>query len=81
MTLPTDGRCRVVIEDVRPALDGGRFPVKRVLGDAVVVEANAIADGHDQIACMLLHAHGDADAWLEVPMRAVGNDTWRGSFT
>jgi starch synthase (maltosyl-transferring) len=81
VTLPTDGRCRVVIEDVRPALDGGRFPVKRVLGDAVVVEADAIADGHDQIACMLLHAHGDADAWLEVPMRAIGNDTWRASFT
>jgi len=30
---------------------------------------------------MLLHAHGDADAWLEVPMRAIGNDTWRASFT
>ena len=81
MSCPRDGRRRVVIEDVRPAVDGGRFPVKRVLGDTVVVEADAIADGHDQIACMLLHAHGDADTWLEVPMRALGNDTWRAAFT
>ncbi len=80
MSLPADGRRRVVIEDVRPAVDGGRFPAKRVLGDTVSVEVDAIADGHDQIACRLLHAHG-ADAWIEVPMRALGQDTWRAHFT
>jgi starch synthase (maltosyl-transferring) len=81
MTLPPDGRRRVVIDDVRPAVEGGRFPVKRVLGDTVVVEAAALADGHDQIACMLLHAHANAEAWLELPMRALGNDIWRAAFT
>ncbi len=77
MSLPADGRRRVVIVDVRPAVERGRFPVKRVLGDTVVVEVDAIAEGHEQIACVLLHAHGNTDTWLEVPMRALGNDTWR----
>jgi starch synthase (maltosyl-transferring) len=80
VTLPAHGRCRVVIDAVRPAVERGRFPVKRVVGDTVVVEADAITDGHDQIACMLLHAHGNADAWHEVPMRPLGNDTWRATF-
>jgi starch synthase (maltosyl-transferring) len=80
MSLPPDGRRRVVIEAVRPEVECGRFPAKRVLGDTVVVEADALADGHDQIACMLLHAHGSAEAWLELPMRALGNDTWRAAF-
>jgi starch synthase (maltosyl-transferring) len=81
VTLPAHGRCRVVIEAVRPAVERGRFPVKRVVGDTVVVEADAFTDGHDQIACMLQHAYGNANAWLEVPMRALGNDTWRAAFT
>jgi starch synthase (maltosyl-transferring) len=79
LPLPPDGRRRVVIEEVRPVVDCGRFPVKRVVGEKVVVEVDAIADGHDQIACRLLHAHGRGD-WTEVPMRAIGNDTWRASF-
>jgi starch synthase (maltosyl-transferring) len=78
--LPRDGRRRVVITEVRPVVDCGRFPVKRVAGEKVVVEVDAIADGHDQIACRLLHAHGEGQ-WTEVPMRSIGNDTWRASFT
>ena len=50
-----------------------------MVGEQVVVEADAIADGHDQIACRLLHAHGDGE-WTEVPMRSIGNDTWRAAF-
>jgi starch synthase (maltosyl-transferring) len=49
----TDGRVRVVIENIQPAVDGGRFPVKRTTGDEVVVEADCFADGHDVVACML----------------------------
>jgi len=32
-----DGRRRVVIEGVTPEIDGGRFPVKRVVGETVTV--------------------------------------------
>ena len=48
-----DGRIRVVIENITPCLDGGRFPVKRIVGDKVVVEADCFADGHDLVACDL----------------------------
>ena len=45
----TLGRQRVVIENIRPRSDVGRFPVKRVAGDRVTVEADAFADGHDRV--------------------------------
>ncbi len=48
-----DGRRRVVIEQVWPQIDCGRFPIKRVVGETVVVEAIVFADGHDQVACQL----------------------------
>jgi starch synthase (maltosyl-transferring) len=37
---PGDGRARVVVEAVAPQVDGGRYPVKRVLDDRVAVEAD-----------------------------------------
>src|SRR5262245_25934314 len=45
---------RVVIEQVRPQIDGGRFAVKRAVGDVLTVEADIYCDGHDQIAAALL---------------------------
>ena len=50
------GRCRVAIENVRPEIDGGRFPAKRVVGERVIVEADIFADGHDAIAVAKRHA-------------------------
>lgn len=73
-------RVRVVIENISPQVDGGRFPVKRVLGDAVVVEADVFADGHDKIRCVLLHRPSGETRWQEAPMTALGNDRWRASF-
>jgi len=69
-----------VIDRVYPEIDGGRFAVKRIVGDRMVVEADVFADGHDVIACMLGFRHdGEAD-WTEVPMAALVNDRWRGEF-
>src|SRR6185436_14993021 len=53
MAMPADGRKRVVIEGVTPEIDGGRFPIKRVTGESVVVEADVFADGHDLLECRL----------------------------
>ena len=79
--LPEEGRRRVVIEAVTPQVDGGRFDAKRVVGEAVIVEADVFADGHDRLACALLYRHeADAD-WTEVAMTALPNDRWRASFT
>jgi starch synthase (maltosyl-transferring) len=75
-----DGRRRVVIESVRPQVDGGRFSIKRVAGETVVVEADVFADGHDQVACQLLHRRENETAVQSSPMVSVGNDRWRGEF-
>lgn len=48
-----EGRTRIFIEGVEPEIDGGRFPVKRIIGDKVVVEADILADGHDVLSAFL----------------------------
>ena len=77
---PEDGRRRVVIEGVSPEVDGGRFPVKRVEGESVVVEADVFADGHDVVSTVLRWRRADDAAWTETPMAALGNDRWQGAF-
>jgi starch synthase (maltosyl-transferring) len=78
--LPEEGRRRVVIEGVKPEIDGGRYPVKRVMGDRFVVEADAFTDGHDRIAALLLYRHESEAEWREAPLALLVNDRWRGEF-
>lgn len=73
-------RSRVAIEGVWPQVDGGRFPVKRAVGDLLVVEADIFADGHDKIDAALLYKRNGEHDWREAPMRLVDNDRWRGAF-
>jgi starch synthase (maltosyl-transferring) len=75
-----EGRCRVVIENVKPEIDGGRFPAKRVVGDIVVVEADIFADGHDTLSAALRYREPSAQGWHEVPLSPLANDRWRGEF-
>jgi len=75
-----EGRRRVVIEEVKPKVDCGRLPIKRILGDRVVVEADVFADGHDTVACALLYRREGETLWQEVPMQPLGNDRWRAQF-
>jgi starch synthase (maltosyl-transferring) len=80
--MPKDaGRKRVVIEGVTPEIDGGRFPIKRVCGEEVTVEADAFCDGHDALGCVLRYGREGVATWDEVPMESLGNDRWRGVFT
>ena len=62
------GRSRIVIEGVAPEIDGGRFPIKRIIGDRVVVEADVFADGHDVLSAVLLYRRENDPKWTEVPM-------------
>jgi starch synthase (maltosyl-transferring) len=71
---------RVVIENVTPRVDCGRFPIKRTTGEHVIVEADAFTDGHDAVTAMLSYRHESASDWQAAPMHAIGNDRWRGRF-
>jgi starch synthase (maltosyl-transferring) len=78
---PTDdGRKRAVVENVTPQVDAGRYPVKRVAGDAIIVEADAFADGHDLVHAQLLHRRADETDWQRTDMAPLVNDRWRAEF-
>jgi starch synthase (maltosyl-transferring) len=71
-------RRTIAIERIDPEIDGGRHPVKRVVGDTLLVTADIFADGHDLLdADLLLRADGER-RWHEAPMRLVENDRWSG---
>ena len=76
-----NGRRRVVIEGVKPEVDAGRFPAKRVPGERVIVEADIFADGHDALSASMLYRKDGAAEWLETPMQPLVNDRWRADFT
>jgi len=71
---------RVIIDNVRPEVNGGRFPVKRAAGENVVVTADIFADGHDAVAVRLLYGRAGEEALDEVPMRPLANDRWQAEF-
>ena len=76
--MPGDaGRQRVIIEGVEPEIDCGRFPIKRTVGERVVVEADAFTDGHDALTCRLLWRPESQAKWNETAMEALPNDRWR----
>ncbi len=79
-TLKQLAESRVAIEGVWPEIDGGRFPVKQVVGDALSVEADIFADGHDKIDAALLFKPASDAEWRETPMAFFDNDRWRGTF-
>jgi len=73
-------RERVVIESVRPEVDGGRFPAKVVVGQRFVVEADIFAEYEPIVSSVLRYRReGDAD-WRETPVQAAGEDHYAGSF-
>ena len=71
---------RVVIERVEPEIDGGRFPIKRTVGERVRVRADIFADGHDLLGAAILFRAADKTEWIEEPMHLVENDRWEGTF-
>ncbi|MGQ0563163.1 MAG: alpha-1,4-glucan--maltose-1-phosphate maltosyltransferase [Gemmatimonadota bacterium] len=80
MSAVRPSRSRVIIEGVQPEIDCGRFPIKRTVGDEVVVEADVFVDGHEALSCALLHRRKGASRWTETLMTELVNDRWRASF-
>ncbi|GAA3755209.1 alpha-1,4-glucan--maltose-1-phosphate maltosyltransferase [Terriglobus aquaticus] len=78
---PNEGRSRVIIEEVSPEVDGGRYAAKRVLGDTVAVTAAIFGDGHDHLGARLLYRREDEKTWRYAPFAELGNDLWKAEFT
>src|SRR6266702_1129651 len=60
----------VVIENLQPLIEGGRYPIKRIVGEDLAVEA----------AVLKWRVLGKRE-WRETPMTFVDNDRWRGVCT
>jgi starch synthase (maltosyl-transferring) len=80
---------RVVVERIEPSIDGGRFPIKRSVGESVDVSADIFADGHDVVVAIMRHRQGSSPLALDragaprevrMTLRAPGTDRWTGSF-
>jgi starch synthase (maltosyl-transferring) len=71
---------RVIVENVQPEIDAGRFAIKRTVGERVEVTADVYVDGHDLLVSVLRFRAESARQWSEVPMAPLGNDRWRASF-
>lgn len=72
---------RVVIEAVEPQVDGGRFPIKRVVGEKVTVSADIYKEGHFKLAAVLKARQAGDNEWQESAMTQGDNDRWFGEFT
>src|SRR5881628_4204278 len=68
-----DLRRTVVIEAIAPAVDGGRYPVKREVGAVLEVTADIFKEGHDVLVAFLKYRRAD-EPWRETAMRHVDND-------
>ena len=88
LNAPSPPRTRpsaVLIEDLFPQLDGGRYRVKRCPGDSVRVSATIFRDGHDRLRAAVRYRAPGATRWQEAPMARVDahldGDRWSGEFT
>jgi starch synthase (maltosyl-transferring) len=70
----------IIIEEVTPSIDGGRFPVKRAVGETCIVEADIFREGHQILRAVVQWRSDRDEGFAEAPMRPIGNDRWRGEF-
>jgi starch synthase (maltosyl-transferring) len=71
---------RIQIQDVRPQVDCGRYPVKRTVGDSLGVSATIFRDGHEILGAAVRYKAAGASRWKEAPLEPLGNDLFSGSF-
>ncbi|MDQ6836362.1 MAG: alpha-1,4-glucan--maltose-1-phosphate maltosyltransferase [Actinomycetota bacterium] len=73
-----------MIQYPTPSVDGGRYPVKRCVGDRVAVQADVFRDGHELIRAVTRFRGPDDSIWQEAPLRRsdanLGGVRWVGEF-
>jgi starch synthase (maltosyl-transferring) len=71
---------RIQIQDATPQIDCGRYPVKRTVGDRVVVRARVFRDGHEVLGASVRWKPNASSRWQETMLEPAGNDWWEGAF-
>jgi starch synthase (maltosyl-transferring) len=78
---------RIVIQYPQPTVDGGRYAVKRCVGDTLHVSVDIFRDGHDLLRAAVRHrrkGRGKASSWREAPLQQIDAHIdgvrWAGEF-
>jgi starch synthase (maltosyl-transferring) len=72
---------RIVIDNVAPTIDSGRFAAKRVIGESVAIEADVFTDGHEVLAVEVVWRAADENEWRRTAMQLLNNDHWQATIT
>jgi starch synthase (maltosyl-transferring) len=78
--MPKTTPSRIQIQEVRPQVDCGRYPLKRTVGERVEVTARIFRDGHETLGAAVRHRGPGTSRWAETPLEPLGNDVWAGAF-
>lgn len=81
-----DGHKRVSIDNVKPEVECGKYPIKRIIDENIEVIADIFTDGHDKVDAILLYREkikgkGKEKKWQEKPFTFEGNDRWVADFS
>jgi starch synthase (maltosyl-transferring) len=75
---------RIVIQYPAPAVDEGRYPAKRCVGDTVQVDADIFRDGHEILRAVVRYKAPRTDEYVETELERIdahlGGVRWAGSF-
>src|SRR5882757_1621932 len=76
---------RIRIAKPAPVLDGGRYAVKRTVGDTVAVSADIFRDGHEKLRAVVKYKAPGGRLWLENELHTVDAHVngvrWAGEFS
>ena len=76
----SEGLKKVCITGVYPEIDAGRYPIKRIVNDTLIVSADIFCDGLDEISALLSYRHEAELEWRTVPFVFIDNDRWQAAF-
>lgn len=70
----------LVIENIYPEIDDGRFPIKREIGENLEVFADVYKEGHDPVVPFLKYRHYKDKTWRKVAMTLITDHRWKATF-
>jgi starch synthase (maltosyl-transferring) len=70
----------VVIENISPQIDGGKFPVKVIVGEVFIIQADVFSNGTASLAARIFYQHESEKTWNQTYLKPTGNDCWEGQF-
>ncbi|MGH2844392.1 MAG: alpha-1,4-glucan--maltose-1-phosphate maltosyltransferase [Solirubrobacteraceae bacterium] len=81
---PAVAPARIVIQYPSPAVDGGRYPAKRCVGDTVQFSVDIFRDGHERLQAAIRYRFTGDRRWREAGLEPVdahhGGVRWAGAF-